>query len=152
MKWLVVVGLLFAPLQGYAQEPWRVVEVSSGVALAVQSVAGASPKQATVGYFFATPTDTHANGDFVDYSLVGMEFDCYTPQTRALLQKNYHLSSKQPSLVGEAVGKWERIIHPSQQKVWESVCGVKDHALARIQTPGEIIKWLHQTHPHTLNE
>lgn len=145
MKWLVSVGLLFVSLQVNAHEPWRIVEVSSGVALGVQAVSGASPKQATVGYFFAAPTDTHSNGDFVDYTLVGMEFDCYSPQTRALVQKSYHLNAKQPSLVGEAVGKWEPIVHPSQQKVWESVCGVKDHALARLENPAETIKWLRKT-------
>lgn len=134
--------LLVMSLNVAAQEPWRVVEVSSGVALAIQSVNGADPKQATVGYFFATPTDTYANGEASDYTLVGMEFDCYSPQTRALVQKSYRLNATQPILVGQAMGKWERVVHPSQQKAWESVCGVKDHALQRLQTPKELIAWL----------
>lgn len=140
---VVFTSMLFLlSLNVAAQEPWRVVEVSSGVALAIQSVNGTNPKQATVGYFFAEPTDTYANGDMSDYNLVGMEFDCYSPQTRALVQKSYRLDTPQPLLVGQNVGQWERVVHPSQQKAWESVCGVKDHALQRVQTPKELIAWL----------
>lgn len=142
MRMMFASVLLMLSLNVAAQEPWRIVEVSSGVALAIQSVNGTNPKQATVGYFFAEPTDTYASGDASDYTLVGMEFDCYSPQTRALVQKSYRLDAAQPLIVGQAIGKWERVVHPSQQKAWESVCGVKDHALQRVQTPKELIAWL----------
>lgn len=142
MKTILSAVLLSASFVVGAQEPWRVVENVPEAALAVQAVNGTNPKQATVGYFFVAPTDTHANGDTADYTLVRMEFDCYSPQTRALDQKNYRLGQAKPVLVGQPIGRWERVVHPSQQKVWESVCGVKDHAVQRFNTPTEIIKWL----------
>lgn len=142
MKFLMVGFLLALSCTAAAQEQWRVVEVAPEAALGVQSVTGHTPKQATVGYFFTTPTDTHANGDLADYTIVDMEFDCYSPQTRALVQKNYSLGQTQPTMVGQAIGQWERVVHPSQQKVWESVCGVKDHAVDRFTNPSEILKWL----------
>lgn len=145
MKNIICVALFLIPCAANAQEAWRVVENVPEAALAVQSVNGSTPKQAIVGYFFTAPTDTHANGDLADYTLVGMEFDCYSPQTRALAQKNYRVGQSQPVMVGQAIGSWERVVHPSQQKVWESVCGVKDHAVQRFDTPAEIIKWLRRT-------
>lgn len=142
MKTILSIIILSVSSPTLAQEPWRVVENVPEAALAVQAVNGTNPKQATVGYFFAAPTDTHANGDLADYTLVGMEFDCYAPQTRALEQKNYRMGQSKAVLVGQPIGRWERVVHPSQQKVWESVCGVKDHAVQRFNNPGDIVKWL----------
>lgn len=142
MRIILASILLTLSLNVTAQEPWRVIETSQGAALAIQSVNGSNPKQATVGYFFASPTDMYANNDVYDYTLVGMEFNCYSPQTRALVQKSYRLNSTQPMLVGQTTGNWERVVHPSQQKAWESVCGVKDHSIERLQTPVEVVRWL----------
>lgn len=142
MKKIILFVALAVPLHSFAQDTWNVVEEAPEAVLAIQSVSGASTKQATVGYFFKNPTDTHSSGELFDYTLVGMEFNCYSPQTRALVQKNYRVGQSQPVMVGEAIGSWEKVVHPSQQKVWESVCGVKDHAVHRFNTPAEIIKWL----------
>jgi len=88
--------LIASPLLANAQNMWKVVETDPAAVLAFQMINNTSPRQATVGYFFTTPTDTNANGDTADYTLVGMEFDCYTPRTRALAQKNYRLNQTPP--------------------------------------------------------
>lgn len=142
VKFVMALVLIASPLSANAQNMWKVVETDPAAVLAFQMINNTSPRQATVGYFFTTPTDTNASGDTADYTLVGMEFDCYAPRTRALVQKNYRLNQPTPLLVGENLGRWETIVHPSQQKVWESVCGAKDHAIERFDTIPQLMKWL----------